>query len=374
MNRSNPSSQSDTLLSVVAAKPAGSPDLFGDDQADDPRLPSPATAQTLQAPTSHSDAALNLVHLDTAAVRTGAGHNRSADFLDTPEFEALVGSVLQTKGNTQPIVVNPIPKAEVQENSPHRYTLVSGHRRLAACEMLGFKVLALIRSASASDDPLLDRLIENHHRQNLSPIEFGRQVDELMSQRPDLSARKIGKALGCDHSLVLKARDVAKLPEAVVACFPSPNDIRYKDADQLKQALAKAPDAVLSEAQRIATEASSLNTSQVVQRLLQAAAQTLPEGAEGQGGEPFTTPAETALEIDGQTLGKVARDKKGHPIISLSVVLTEAQQAALSKSIEAFLRRRVLRSAHAKPAATDSKQPATAAHSERAGEAKRRAA
>lgn len=362
--------QSPASKSARAETSAPSDDLFVDVKEDPPT----ASSTTEPARSDRSSPSLNLLLLDTATIRTGTTYNRSADFLDAPEFEALLGSILQTKGNTQPIVVTPIPKAEVQEDTPHRYVLVSGHRRLAACEMLGFKVLALIRLASASDDPLLDRLIENHHRQNLSPMEFGRQVDELMSQRPDLSARKIGKALGCDHSLVLKARDVVKLPAEVVACFPSANDIRYKDADQLKAALTLGRDAVLAEAQRIATESSSLNASQVVQRLLEAAAQPPLEGSAGQGGEPFTTPAETTLKIDGQAVGKVGLNKKGHPTISLSVVLTEAQQVALSKSIEAFLRRRVLRGPTANSPASDQPQPKPAANADRVSESKRRAA
>jgi ParB/RepB/Spo0J family partition protein len=329
---------------------------------------------TNEATPDQSPSSLRLVLLETGLIRPGETFNRNPDYLDTPEFEALVASILQTRGNTQPIAVALIPTEQLSSDSPHRYILISGHRRWAACQMLGFKVLAMIRSTPASDDPLLDRLIENHHRQNLSPLEFGRQVDALMSQRPDLSARKIGKALGCDHSLILKARDVAKLPPEIVACFASPNDIRYKDADQLKAACAQASEALLAEAKRIVTEQQPLAAAQVVQRLVEAATQTPQEGAMAEGGERFTTPAETTLEIDGQAVGKVGLNKKGHPTISLSVVLTEAQQVALTKSIEAFLRRRVLRGPTANSPVSDQPQLKPAANADRVSESKRRAA
>lgn len=336
---------------------------------------SPETAPTLP-PSSPS-----LVQLDTGLIKTGETFNRLKDSLDTPEFESLVTSILQTRGNTQPIIVTPIPESDLTPGQRQRYSLVSGHRRWAACEMLGFKVLSVIREAPASADTLLDRLIENHHRQNLSPMEFGRQVHELMAQRPDLSARAIGKALGCDHSLVLKARDVAQLPEAVVGCFSTPHDIRYKDADQLKQALQLDAESVIAEAKAISASSETLTGSQIVQRLMQAAIQAKAAretGLEGQGGEPFTTPGQERtdrpLQIDGKAVGRFGQDKKGRPMISLDVTLSQAQQAALAESIESFIRRRVLRSANAKPAATDSKQPATAANSEPATEAKRRVA
>lgn len=329
---------------------------------------------TTEASSNQSPSSLRLVLLETGLIKPGETFNRNPDYLDSPEFEALVASILQTRGNTQPISVTPIPQEQVTSDSPYRYALVSGHRRWAACEMLGFKVLAMIRQEPASEDSKLDRLIENHHRQNLSPFEFGRQIDELMSQRPDLSARKIGKALGCDHSLVLKAREVAKLPAEVISCFASPNDIRYKDAEQLKAALAQASEAVLAEAQRIVTEQQPLAAAQVVQRLVEAATQVPQDGSMAEGGEPFTTPSERSLEIDGQAVGKVGLNKKGHPTISLSVVLTEAQQAALTQSIEAFLRRRVLRNTTAKAPASGKPQPKPAANADRVSESKRRAA
>lgn len=336
------------------------PDLFAADKAE---------ASPNQVPTS-----LRLTLLDTGLIQTGQSFNRSPDYLETPEFEALVASILQTRGNTQPIAVTPIPPSQLTPDSPHRYTLISGHRRWAACEMLGFKVLAMIRSEPASDDAKLDRLIENHHRQNLSPIEFGRQIDELMGQRPELTSRKIGKALGCDHSLVIKARDVAKLPAEVIACFASPNDIRYKDADRLKAALAQASESVLAEAKRIVNEQQPLATAQVVQRLVEAASRSPGDGAMAEGGERFTSPPETPLEVDGQSVGKLALDKKGRPVISLDLALTQSQQAALTENIEAFLRRRVLRRKTAKSQATDLSPPKTAANADRVAESKKRAA
>lgn len=365
LSQTNPASdaQGDLLNAATAAHPPA------------PSAASPQTAPTLP-PSS-----LSLVQLDTGLIKTGETFNRLTDSLDTPEFESLVTSILQTRGNTQPIIVTPIPESDLTPGQRQRYTLVSGHRRWAACEMLGFKVLCVIREVPASADTLLDRLIENHHRQNLSPMEFGRQVHELMAQRSDLSARAIGKALGCDHSLVIKARDVAQLPEAVVACFPSPHDIRYKDADQLKQALQLDAESVIAEAKAIRAANETLTGSQIAQRLMQAAARAKAAretGLEGQGGEPFTTPdqeqADRPLLIDGKAVGRFAHDKKGRPMISLDVTLSQAQQTALAESIESFIRRRVLRSANAKSAATDSKQPATTANSEPATEAKRRVA
>jgi ParB family chromosome partitioning protein len=64
-----------------------------------------------------------------------------------------------------------------------------------------------------------------------------------------------------DVSLVSKSVSLARLPEAVVAAFPSPLDIQFRWAQPLAEALQKDPDGVLQRAKRIKEREGRLRPS-----------------------------------------------------------------------------------------------------------------
>lgn len=285
--------------------------------------------------------------------------NRLTEAFESESFQDLVDSVLNARGNTVPIIVRALRPEEQQPGSTIKYQLIAGARRLKACALSQLPVRAIVQSASTHAHTAIDRLLENHLREPLSPYELGKQLLHIQALESPPSKRGLARLIGMDEGQVLKAIDIAQLPDQVLAAFNSPSDIRYSDAKPLKDAYRAAPDAVIQEAALIQGE-SGLKPAEVIKRLSQVAA----AHSGGEGVEPFNTPpeiqAELPLEIDGKPYGKLGQDKKGKPIISLDVTLSPAQQAALGKAIEAFLRRRLLRQTTAKgPASSAQKKPSS---------------
>ncbi len=286
--------------------------------------------------------------------------NRLAEAFDSASFQDLVDSILNARGNTVPIIVRTLRSDEQQPGSPIKYRLIAGARRLKACALSQLPVRAIVQSASTHAHTAIDRLVENHLREPLSPYELGKQLLHIQALESPPSKRGLARLIGMDEGQVLKAMDIAQLPDQVLAAFNSPSDIRYSDAKPLKDACRAAPDRVIKEAALIQSE-SGLKPAEVVKRLVQVAA----AHSEGEGVEPFNTPSEARsdlpLEIDGKPYGKLGQDRKGKPVISLDVTLSPAQQAALGKAIEAFLRRRLLRPTNPKgPSSNAQKKPSPA--------------
>lgn len=279
--------------------------------------------------------------------------NRLSEAFESTSFQDLVDSILNARGNTVPIIVQALSQEELAAGSIVRYRLISGARRLKACELAQLPVRAVVRPTLTDTRVAIDRLVENHLRESLSAYELGTQLLHIQQLHAPPSKRALARLIGMDEGQVLKAIDIALLPAEVLAAFSSPSDIRYPDAKPLKDALAVAPEAVIAEATLIRA-IDGLKPSEIVKRLCDAAASAKTK----QGVESFNTPAEAPselpVEVDGKQYGKVTQDKKGRSVINLEVTLSPTQQAALGKAIEAFLRRRL----HRKSTARDSVPPA----------------
>lgn len=79
------------------------------------------------------------------------------------------------------------------------YVLVFGFRRLTACKKLGWrKVPAIVREDLTMKDVKVHNILENLQREDISPIELGRQVELLTKDgmtTPEIAVR-LGKAVG----------------------------------------------------------------------------------------------------------------------------------------------------------------------------------
>lgn len=105
--------------------------------------------------------------------------DRTAD----PEFRRLVDSINQS-GQQVPVLVRPHPQ------TPGRYQIAYGHRRLSACIELGRPVKALIRGMS-DVELVVAQGKENAERRNLSFIEramFAANLDQKGFDRPTIQA------------------------------------------------------------------------------------------------------------------------------------------------------------------------------------------
>jgi ParB family transcriptional regulator, chromosome partitioning protein len=330
----------------------------------------PALTETRQHEDAPPSTLIEALLLDPRTVDPGDSPNRSKDAYSNSSYEALEMSILQARGNTQPIVVRPMRADEQRRDLRHQYLLISGSRRLHVCLQHGLAVQAVVRSAPATGHELIDRLVADHLREPLSPLEFGRQLQHFYGTHPEMSKRAVARLVGFDEGQALKALDLAALPQALIECFPNPNDLRYSDAKPLKDAIKAAHDVVLQEAAAIRSEGTSRRVSEIVERLTQVASlasRTAAEAGQGEGVESFNTP----IEMDGKSLGEVTIGRNRRATIRLDLELNAAQRTALARHMEGFLRRQLARGGAGQSAA-DAKQPRGASPAKAAAAASRK--
>ena len=294
--------------------------------------------------------------LKTDCIRTGFMPNRTEDAYKSISFDELCASISSVRRNTQPIQVRVLSASEMMADTTHQYELISGERRLRACIECELPVRAMIVGTPQSKSYDLDTLIENLHRADLSPYEFGRQILHVLATDTDLSLRRLALKLGRDASIVSRAKDIASLPLEVVAAFASCSDIRYSDAKPLSDAVDLAPTAAIAEAVRIGGDRQALKAGEIV-ALIVAAAKQADKQANGQsaaggaGDEQTERPASNRmLTCAEREVGSLKLDKQGRVQVTLLLPLTSDQQGALAKQIESFILRRVLRIASEKKA------------------------
>jgi len=94
---------------------------------------------------------------------------------DKESLEELADSIKEA-GVLQPILV--------REHGLH-YQIVAGERRWRAAQMVGLKRVPCIIKETAEERVLLESLIENLHRRNLSDIERENAIHEIWERRDD---------------------------------------------------------------------------------------------------------------------------------------------------------------------------------------------
>src|SRR5881397_299846 len=95
-----------------------------------------------------------------------------------------------------------------------RYSVVAGHRRLAAIRKIGLRQApATVRPETSKQNHLLDQLVENLQRADVSVMEEANVYSELQSL--GLKQRDIGKQVGKSQPHVAKRLALADLPQEV---------------------------------------------------------------------------------------------------------------------------------------------------------------
>lgn len=137
-----------------------------------------------------------------------APDNPRADVGDVTDLAATIKAV----GLLQPLGVTP--------DDAGGYTLVVGHRRYAALQLLGAadtecKVLAGGK-AMTTGDRLESALVENGQRKDLTPIEEAQTYQQLLDEH-GYSQRKLADRIGRPQSQISKRLPLLKLPADVQA-------------------------------------------------------------------------------------------------------------------------------------------------------------
>lgn len=124
-----------------------------------------------------------------------------------------------------------------------RFTVIAGHRRLAAIRKIGLKQApATIRPSESKQDHLVDQLVENLQRADISVMEEAKVYSEL--QGMGLKQRDIGKQVGKSQPHVAKRLALAELPEEVRDAVDA-GGIHVNDAYTLATEFKDDPDTLL---------------------------------------------------------------------------------------------------------------------------------
>ena len=154
---------------------------------------------------------ITVTELPITALRSFEEHPYKV--VDNEEMASLVESIY-TQGILTPLTVRPLDNGE--------YEIVSGHRRLFACQKLGIKAIPAIVKELSREDAILEMVDSNIHREHILPSEkakaYKMKMDAMKRQgeRTDLtlspmatksaidSAAEIGNAAGESRDQVFR--------------------------------------------------------------------------------------------------------------------------------------------------------------------------
>jgi ParB family transcriptional regulator, chromosome partitioning protein len=204
-------------------------------------------------------------------------------------LEALARSI-QEVGVLQPIVVRKLNGG---------YELVAGERRLKAAKLVGLATVPAIIRTTDDTESLREALIENIHRQDLSPLEQASAFQELQD---DLGAtqEELAERLGHSRSHVANTIRLLNLPAEVQALVAEGS----LTAGHARALLAlEDPEAQTALGVRIAGEGLSVRQTENLVRSYTAHPAAGPE-SEAKPVDPRLLQVEEAL---GDTLGTRVR-------------------------------------------------------------------
>jgi ParB family chromosome partitioning protein len=120
-------------------------------------------------------------------------------------IDELKNSILK-QGLLQPVVVRP---------SGTRYQLILGERRLRATRAAGLKTIpAQIRIVESSEEMLELAILENVHREDLTPIELATAITRLQQQYA-LTQEVVAEKMGMSRAHVANLVRLLKLPTKI---------------------------------------------------------------------------------------------------------------------------------------------------------------
>lgn len=268
--------------------------------------------------------ALPVKRIDPLLVKPSRWANRLSDSFESEEFAALKREIESSGGNVQPIKVRPLVGTEPQE-----YEIVYGHRRHRACFELGLPVAAQIEPISEQALFIeMDR--ENRQRADLRPYEQGLMYRRALDAGLFSSLRNLANEIGEDPGNVSKALALARLPEDVIAAFPSPLDLQYRWSKPLTEQYEKDPKGLIARAKAIKAGGEKLSAALVLERLV---------GSTKEGVVPYNTPAK-AVDVlsNGKRVATVKQAPSGQVKIDFEPHVVKPEGVArLAEIVQAFV-------------------------------------
>jgi ParB family chromosome partitioning protein len=251
--------------------------------------------------------------------------SRHASAFSGLDFAQLIHSVKLAGRNVQPILVRRL------HEEPGHFEILFGERRHRACLQAGIQVYAIVDESTDDESAFFNTLHENQGRRQLTPLELGRQVRYGLARGIFASQEDASQKLARNKSIVSRAVDIASLPDDVIDAFQIPDQLQYRYAKLLVDAVKADPVSVISEAVKIRAEKID-DPKEVLSRLL---------GAVGQKVARLNIKPPMELEFEGQAFGKLSFGSDGRAQINLFGELDELQRDILISSIQRFYKRRI---------------------------------
>ncbi len=149
------------------------------------------------------------VDLSVKEIVTKAGENiRSGEL---PEIEKLAESIA-AEGLLEPIIVT------ASTDTPGKYSVVAGHRRLTAVRSLGQPTIPAMIIDADADRRLRVALIENIQREDMSALDKAKALAKLVAGTK-LEQQEIAQALGVAPGYVSQYLTLLELPESALTAL-----------------------------------------------------------------------------------------------------------------------------------------------------------
>jgi ParB family chromosome partitioning protein len=139
--------------------------------------------------------------------------NQPRTMFDEERLNELSSSI-KAYGVLSPILVRP-------SETPGRYTLISGERRMRAAHLAGLSSIPTIvdqREEGPEDRTLAIQLVENLQRADLSALERAHAIGALRDTYK-LSVRDIAEKLGISKSMVQRSLEILELPDDLLSAL-----------------------------------------------------------------------------------------------------------------------------------------------------------
>src|SRR5580658_10209303 len=165
--------------------------------------------------TPTSNTSESLVGLPIAQIKDNPDNPRH---LITPEMTEAMAASLKTVGLKNAIKVRKLEvrsgelgvaekgeknqeKAELGNNGPYEYEVISGHIRLAGAKILGWTSIKALVKDLTPQEALLEAILDNRG-QEMTWFDLYLSIEALMNADPNLTQQEVGDQLEIDRSVV----------------------------------------------------------------------------------------------------------------------------------------------------------------------------
>ena len=112
------------------------------------------------------------------------------------------------------LIISSNLETKIHTVSKNKYELISGERRMRACEMLGMETITSFVKYANDNESLEMALIENIQREDLNPIEIALSFKQLINISK-LTQEELGRNIGKSRTLITNYLRLLNLPHHI---------------------------------------------------------------------------------------------------------------------------------------------------------------